>query len=239
MVRFLTLFTLAALAFAADGPSPDTLKRALEKRLQSLRPTGFTERNVLFQEVRPGTANAGYYPFQVTLTIRDYGPGYPPNKYYGETCVARMEKEKFNLSRDEFGEWIVQGRMTPPSEGRECKKNPSAGETSIPLAGLQGSAAPSGSAAKDSGGAPVAKSTGLPTGEWGCYGTGGRVLFGFFLQKDGTYLDGDKKKAGTYSYDAAAGTVTFRGGPMEGQTGKSARGRSFVLSRTVSCEASL
>lgn len=237
MVRSLTVFLLATLAFAADQPSVDTLKQALDKRLQSLRPTGSTERNVLFQEVRAGTPNGGYYPFQVTLVIRDYGPGYPPNKYYGETCVGKLEKEKFNLSRDEFGDWIVQGRMTP--QGHECKKNPAAGETSIPLSSLQGSAAPAASAGKQSAAPAPARSTGLPTGEWSCYGTGGRVLFGFSLQKDGSYLDGDRKKAGSYSYDAAAGNVTFRGGPMDGQTGKNARGRSFVLTRTVSCEATL
>jgi hypothetical protein len=233
------LLVLTTFAFAADQPSVDVLKQALDKRLQSLRPTGFTERNVLFQEVRAGRPNGALYPFQVTLLVRDYGPGYPANNFYGETCVGRLGKETFNLRRDEFGDWLVEGRMTPNTEARQCKKNPSAGATSIPLASLQGSVAPSGPAAKPAASAPAAKSAGLPTGEWGCYGAGGGVLFGFFLQSDGTYLDGDRKKAGSYSYNAAGGTVAFRGGPMDGQSGKNTRGRSFELSRTVTCEARL
>src|SRR5438445_8981726 len=102
MVRYFTFLLLTTFARAADQPSADVLKQALDKSLQSLRPTGTTERNVLFQEVRPGTPNAGYYPFQVTLLIRDYGPGYPANKFYGETCVGKLEKEKFDVVRDQF-----------------------------------------------------------------------------------------------------------------------------------------
>ncbi len=47
---------------ARKTPTVDTLKQALEKTLQSLKPAGMTERNVLFQEVRAGKPNAGSYP---------------------------------------------------------------------------------------------------------------------------------------------------------------------------------
>ena len=80
------------LRAGTPAPSVDTLKQVLNKRLQSLRPDGMTERNVLFQEVRAGSPAPGSYPFQVTAVIRDYGPGYPANRYYGETCVSRLEK---------------------------------------------------------------------------------------------------------------------------------------------------
>ena len=111
----LSLFAIACsscLAMAADAPSVETLKQELDRKLQTLRPVGFTERNVLFQEVRVGTPHAGKYPFQVTVTIRDYGPGHPPNHYYGETCVGHMDKEPFDLRPDAFGGWQVEGRMT-------------------------------------------------------------------------------------------------------------------------------
>lgn len=31
------------------------------------------------------------YPFSVTGLIRDYGPGCPANRFYGDTCIGRME----------------------------------------------------------------------------------------------------------------------------------------------------
>jgi hypothetical protein len=240
----LFLFAIACssfLAMAADTPSVDTVKQVLDQQLQKLRPVGTTERNVLFEAVRAGTPNAGLYPFQVTLSIRDYGPGYPANRYYGETCVGHMDKEPFDLHRNAFGEWQADGRMSIlSSDGRQCKPNPSAGVSSIPLASLPGSPAPSGPTAAPPPPARAAgKNAGLPTGEWACYGTGNSILFGFFLQPGGTYLDGDKKPAGTYKYDSAAGTISFRGGSMGGQVGKHARGRHFDLSETVSCESTI
>jgi len=73
-------------------------------------------------------------------------------------------------------------------------------------------------------------------GEWACYGVGNRLMFGFTLQRDGSYLDGDQKKAGAYTYNSGAATIAFRGGPMDGQTGRKASATGFELSRTVSCE---
>jgi hypothetical protein len=236
------LITVTALSCGLSAAPPaatiDTLKQVLERRLLSLRPQGKTERNVLFQDVRAGTPNGGYYPFQVTAIIRDYGPGYPANHFYGETCIGKMDKWTFQLSRDEFGEWKVEGRMTVSDS--TCTKNPAAGVSSVPLAGRTGSPAPPQSAQPSAKTAPVAADSGkagLPTGEWACYGTGGRVLFGFYLLADGTYLDGDRKKAGTYTHNGS--TITFHSGPMDGQLGRNVAGRHFDLTRTVSCEASL
>ena len=66
------------------------MKQALTKRLAELKPDGMTERNVLFQSVVAGKGMDGTYPFKVTMTIRDYGAGYPANRYFGETCVANI-----------------------------------------------------------------------------------------------------------------------------------------------------
>jgi hypothetical protein len=133
----------SATAVCAQAPTVDTLKQVLNQRLQKLRPDGSTERNVLFQEVRAGNASGGDYPFQVTALVRDYGPGYPANRFYGETCVGRMDKRVFRMSRDDFGQWQVQGAMTiTHGPDLQCKPNPSAGVSSIPLSGLSRSTLP-------------------------------------------------------------------------------------------------
>src|SRR4051812_41732352 len=101
-----------AIGAMAQAPTVDTLKQVLQKQLLALRPDGVSERNVLFQEVVAGKANGGEYPFLVTALIRDYKPGYPANRYYGDTCVGHVKGQKFFLVRDEFGKWSAQGAMT-------------------------------------------------------------------------------------------------------------------------------
>ncbi len=74
-----------------------------------------------------GTSNGGYYPFKVTTYMHDCGAGYPANRYYGQTCLRKMEAWKFDMRKDDFGEWIVQGRFTVMGEDAVCKENPSEG----------------------------------------------------------------------------------------------------------------
>jgi hypothetical protein len=151
-----------------------------------------------------------------------------------------MDQWKFDVSRDRFGEWAVEGPMTVTlSDGHKCKPNLSAGVSSIPVASLPGSPAGKGPIASAGPMSPEANSSGLPTGQWGCNGTGNRMLFSFYLQPNGTYLDGFKKQDGTYRYDARSGTITFSGGFMGGQLGRNVRGRDFTLSGTVNCQAVL
>ena len=225
----LSLFAIACsscLAMAADAPRVDILKQELDRKLQTLRPVGFTERNVLFQEVRAGTPHAGKYPFQVTVTIRDYGPGHPANQYYGETCVGHMDKEPFELSHDAFGGWQVDGRMTVTmSDGRKCKPNPSAGASSIPLASLTGSPAPAGAAAAATPGGTGNK----PAGKDGAHGSvtaksydcvfsmdaSLQTVPGFTIKAGGRYMDAEGKN-GTYTFDPAQSLITFHGGSMDG-----------------------
>jgi hypothetical protein len=234
-------FSIAALAYApmasAQAPTADTLKQVLQQRLQKLRPEGTSERSVLFQEVRAGTPNGGEYPFLVTAQIRDYEPGYPANRYYGQTCVGRMAQRKFYLSLDEFGQWKAEGAMTVTSgPDRTCKPNPSAGVSSIPLGSLQGSAAPAGAPPVATAPAARGATSTLAAGEWACYGTGGRLLIGlgFRVASDGKYTDLDRKNPGTYTLQG--GAITFRGGHLDGQTGRNLRGNHFDMSGTVSCE---
>lgn len=211
---------------ASSTPSVDTLKQVLDKRLQSLRPDGKTERNVLFEDVRAGKPNGNSYPFQVTLTLRDYGPGYPPNRYYGDTCVGRMEKAPFTLSRDAYDEWQVQGAMTI---GMQCKANPAAGVSSIPVTTLAGTPAPAAKAGEPSPGAangnapPVrvaqssASGKGPALGSYECwFFSQARMGLNFKLQGNGRYTDSEGK-AGAYTFDAKSGAIRFKGGVLDGQ----------------------
>src|SRR5438270_487298 len=109
-----------------------------------------------------------------------------------------MNERKFYLVRDEFGKWQAQGAMTV-SMGADltCNPNPAAGVSSVPLASLSGTAAPAGTPAHAAAPAGAAN---LATGEWACYGTGGRILIGlgFRIVNAGSYTDLDHKNPGTY-----------------------------------------
>jgi hypothetical protein len=237
-VAFIALH--APLAIGAEAaPTVDTLKQALERRLLSLKPTGMTERQVLFEEVRAGKPGTTY-PFQVTASIRDYGPGYPANKFYGETCVGRMEKWPFELRRDAFGDWQVEGRMSIlTSDGRQCKPNPSAGVSSIPLASLSGSVAPAAAAVSKGQAAPqnvaaasaanddtqkrtrgaAATSTQPPAKQYHCvYFVGNQLVDAapLTITGNGTYTDSEGKR-GTYSSNSPSSPLTFHGGNYDGQ----------------------
>ncbi|HEY6391271.1 MAG TPA: hypothetical protein VIX89_08340 [Bryobacteraceae bacterium] len=243
MKILLNLLGLSAAALAsvtavcAQAPTVDTLKQVLNQKLQKLRPDGSTERNVLFQEVRAGNASGGDYPFQVTALVRDYGPGYPANRFYGETCVGRMDKRVFRMSRDDFGQWQVEGAMTiTHGPDLQCKPNPSAGVSSIPLASLQGVPAPAGTPPPAPAPPAGQGSSALATGEYACYGSGGRLLIGlgFKVVSNGKYTDLDHKSTGAFTVQG--GTITFHGGHLDGQTGRNLRGNKFVLGSMVSCE---
>lgn len=235
IAAILLAVTTPALA-TAQAPTTAQFQQVLAAQLQKLKPTGFTVRTVLFEEVRAGRPNGGFYPFQVTASIHDYAPGYPANHYYGQTCVGRMEEWKFDMRKDDFGEWIVQGRMTI-TDGT-CKDNPSASASAIPLSSVPGTPAGTSAAARPS--VPSAKPGGvdLYMGEWACYGTGGRLMagMGFILERGGKYRDTDGERGGNYTYDSSASTITFRGGFLTGQTGRNVRNSEFQLSSTVNCE---
>jgi hypothetical protein len=228
------LVLLAALCLEARAAAPTAadLQRVLEAQLQNLKPTGMTQRTVLFEEVRPLKPSGSYYPFEVTATIHDYGPGYPANRFYGSTCVGRMEKWKFDLVPD-AGRWIAQGRMTVTNN--VCKDNPAAGASSQPLANYRGTHAPKGAATAPQ---PAGAAGNLHLGEYACYGTGSRLMagMGFHLKPGGKYYDVDGKRGGSYDYDAGAGTIKFRGGFLDGQAAKNVGASGFQISSTVSCE---
>ncbi len=216
----LTVSLTPASLSAQPAPSADTLKQALTKKLQKLTPAGMTERQVLFQEVRAGAPTGASYPFQVTAVLRDYGPGYPANRFYGTTCINHFDHARFALFRNEFGEWDVEGAMTPPLATQECKPNPSAGVSAIPLSTLTGAAAPAGNPppapAPANQGATQAGSGGVAPGRYECWANGqARLLLNFTARSSSQYTGSDGKP-GTYSYDPATTRVTFKTGSLAG-----------------------
>lgn len=82
--------------------------------------------------------------------------------------------------------------------------------------------------------APV---SGLKMGEYACYGSGGAVLagLGFKVVSAGRYTDLDGKSSGTFT--VAGSTVTFRGGHLNGQTGRNLNAKGqFVTHLYATCE---
>ena len=219
-------------------PSLETFKEEFVKQLQLLRPEGYEKRTVKLVQVLPGKTNSGTTSYKVTAYIHDYDEGYLPNNYYGQTCVGKMDNWIFTMHKDDFGEWAVQGRFTVTNNS--CITNPSKGVESQPLSSLPGTvyevgtiqAAP-GDIVKDN----VSNSS-LYIGEYAAYGTGGRLMagMGIILTSNNRYYDLDKQRGGTYNYNQKAGTITFRGGFLSGQTGKNVNTTGFDISATVHYE---
>lgn len=227
---------LGACGSSSAAPGVDELKLALETRLQKLKPQGFQERTVLYQEVTPSGSSGGRYGFKVTLTLHDYGMGYPANRYWGQTCVGKMDKWPFELMPDGAGGWQVQGRLTITDN--VCKNNPAEGASAMPLAGLTGKRLdPSTVASAKSPVASGGVGGGVNLGQWACYGSGSRLMagMGFVLKAGGKYTDSDGGRAGSYQHDAAKASITFSGGFLDGQTARKVRANGMDLGR-VSCE---
>jgi len=235
-----TCFFLLPFLIKAQSPSVELFKQVFDAEMQKLLSPGFTRRTMNFIKVTPGTSSGGYYPFKVTAYVHDYAPGYPKNKYYGQTCLGKMEGWKFDMRKDEFGDWILQGRFTV-TDG-ECKDNPSEGAEAIPLSGVPGIPYRKTNIADKTNKTIFDKSSPstsrLYLGEYACYGTGGRLMagMGFHLLSNRRYYDLDKQRGGTYIYHAANATITFAGGFLSGQIGKNVKQTGFQLSNTVTAE---
>ena len=211
----LACFGTCAPVHAAGAPGVDALKQALQKRLLSLRPDGTSERHVLFQQVTAGQGGN----FRVTAAIYDYGPGYPANRYYGETCVRYLRDVTYTMAPDGVGGWRVEGRMTPNLSDSQCKPNPSAGVASIPLASVAGTAAPAAQAAGQADKAPVAAAGGsdnVAAGAYLCWANGqARMLMNFKVTGANQYV-GTDGKPGRIGFDSVTQRVSFKGGSLDG-----------------------
>jgi hypothetical protein len=237
-----SIFLVTFLTLAHAQPTIDQFKEVFAKQMQALKPTGFSKRNISFINVVKGTASGERFPFSVTAYVHDYSAGYPANKYYGQTCMGKMDGWKFDMLKNEFGQWIIQGRFTVTNS--TCADNPAEGVEAIPLSAVPGTlhqpgkAGAAGTANAASAKATAKMQSALYVGEYACYGTGGRLLpgMGFILKSNGNYVDLDSKRGGTFTYNSQQATITFKGGFLAGQTGKDVKQTGFQLSSTVSCE---
>lgn len=235
------LFTVGLLASCDSEaqPSAEQFKEVFVKQLQQLRSTGYERRTVKIVQVTKGKTNSGTTSFKVTAYVHDYDEGYPPNKYYGQTCVGKMDNWIFTMHKDDFDEWLVQGRFTVTDN--TCKDNPSEGVESQPLAAVPGTIYEKGKTAAATA-APVkntvTKKSTLYIGEYAAYGTGGRLMagMGMILTSGNRYHDLDKQRGGSYSYNVQAGTISFSGGFLSGQKGKNVNTSGFDISATVHYE---
>jgi len=205
----LLAFAVSATAFTAP-PTVAEAQQILDGQWMKLRPGSAKERNVLFQSVKLIGGQGTSYRYSVSVILRDYDAGYPPNRYYGQTCVARIDNEPYTLWTD-GGSWHVDGRMTPDS--RKCDANPAAGVSSIPVNTLPGTAAAKGQIAAPP--PPQRAAGGVVQGAYECWsGNRANGLLNFTIRAGGQYAD-SAGTGGTYSVDAANGHMTFRGGSLE------------------------
>ena len=238
---FISLFLFISMAKAQ--PSVEQFKQQFYVQMQKLKPEGTTRRNVSFVQVIKGSSNGGYYSFKVTAYVHDYGPGYPSNHYYGQTCIGKFDGLKYDMLKDDFGGWIIQGKFTASLSDSKCLDNTSQGSEAIPLASVQGSIYNPTHTNQTVKIAPqqkpsANKSSTLYIGEYACYGTGNRLMagMGFILKPNATYVDLDNKRGGSYTYNAQSATITFNKGFLAGQVGKNVKQTGFQISNTVTAE---
>lgn len=231
------------LSNASMAQTVEQFKQQFYTQMQKLKPEGFTRRNVSFVQVVKGSSNGGYYPFKITAYVHDYAPGYPKNNYYGQTCLSKFDGLKFDMLKDDFGGWIVQGRFTASLDDTKCVNNPSQDAEAIPLSSVPGTVYISALTDRTLPPAPQQKPAAnkngdLYIGEYACYGTGNRLMagMGFTLKPGGTYVDLDNKRGGTYTYNLQNATISFNGGFLAGQVGKNVKQTGFQISNTVFAE---
>lgn len=226
----------------AQAGNVEQFKKAFYKRMMELLPAGFEKRIVKFVSVTQGSTTSGIQNFKVTAYIHDYDEGYAPNSYWGQTCVSKVDALPYTMQKDAYGDWLVQGRFTMTGANEKCENNTAQGVASLSIESVPGTIYnPSATTtARTETKTPAVKAANgqLYVGEYACYGYGNRIMagMGFTLLNGGRYYDLDKQRGGSYVYNAAAGTIDFRGGFLSGQQGKNVTLRGFDLSATVFAE---
>ena len=216
---------------ALAAPSTAELMRVLDMKLQELKPNDILFRTVLFDQIVPGTPRGGRYPFVVSLTIHDYSAGWPPNQYYGKTCLSKLQRGTFTMRLTVSNDWSVEGPVTLTAP--LCQPNPSEKVSAFPLSELPGKRVGKGPAPVE---VPRKRSAGvLMTGEYACVTSTGRMIanMGFRLKADRTYSDLAGARGGKYVVDAVAATIAFRGGFMDGKNGKDVETVRFAFPDAV------
>jgi hypothetical protein len=77
---------------------------------------------------------------------------------------------------------------------------------------------------------------GLKVGEYACYGVGGRIMIGlgFKVLAGNRYTNLEGRNPGSFSI--TGDSVKFRGGHLDGKTGRNLRGHSFTIGAQAECE---
>jgi len=240
--RYLAVSLATTLIFAASAhaspiapPTPREFMRVLDAQIQRDKPREVFQRTIVFEDVRAGEPEGNVFPFTVSAIVHDYNPGFPPNNYYGQTCITRIVGLRYIMRRDRLGEWVVERNSPLPAP--VCVKNPAAGKSAYPLDSLRGTR--------------VGTSTPLPTlmakkrvnvnlrlGEYACTWPGGGLAskYRFRLGRDKTYTDLEGKRGGTYVFQQLEGTLHFKGGFLDKMGGPSIEDASaFQISPTLTC----
>ena len=80
---------------------------------------------------------------------------------------------------------------------------------------------------------PPAQAADLKAGEYTCLGASG-ILIGLGFKVSGSrYTDLDGKESGTVSVNGSS--VSFRGGHLDGYTGRDLNNNNFVIGSGISC----
>ena len=208
--------------------------RVLDAKIQRSKPADMFRRTVLFKDVRAGEPSNGVYPFSVSLTVHDYSPGWGTNKYFGKTCLSKIDGARYTMALDRLREWAVEGPTTLSDV--KCVDNPLPRVSAFPIDSLKGTRV------GKSADAPVVLTKELRTfvlkmGEYACVLPGGRLAAnrGFRLKTDKSYTDATGERGGKYVFEPFSTTLKFHGGFLDGQIGKFVEDTGFVLSPTLTC----
>jgi hypothetical protein len=228
------MFAASAHASSVAAPTPREFMRVLDAQIQRAKPREVFQRTIVFGDVRAGEPEGNVFPFTVSATIHDYNPGYPPDNYYGRTCITRIVSALYVMRRDRIGEWMVERKGAAPEP--TCTNNPAEGKSAVPLDSLRGTRV--GTSVPT---APVIKrrpNVNLRLGEYACTTPTGRLAAGmrFRMNPDKTYTDLEGKRGGTYVYNPLEATLHFKGGFLDKLGGPSVENISmFQISPTLYC----
>lgn len=239
----LTLGLAATMVFVAPGrasggataaPSTREFMLALDAQIQRAKPREVFKRTIVFGDVRAGQPDGDVYPFTATVTIHDYNPGWPPDHYFGRTCITRIVSVRYELQRSRVREWVVAATQEIPKP--ICTDNPEEGKSIFPLDSLRGTRL--GSSAP----LPALMTRKLPNvtlklGEYACTWPGGRLAsqMRFRLNRNKTYTDLDGARGGTYTFDPFSTELRLHGGFLDKMGGKSIDYSTFSFSTTLTC----
>lgn len=230
------ILAVPARAHTFAAPTAKQFMRVLDAQIQRAKPSEVFRRTIIFAEVSAGAPEGNVYPFTATATIHDYSPGFPPNRYYGKTCLTKIVGARYNMLRDRLGEWTVQGKVKSPDP--ICADNPVEGKSKFPLDSIRGTRVGTSEPLPELM-TKKRPNVNLRLGEYACTWPGGRLAsqMKFRLNRDKTYTDLDGARGGTYTFDQFSTELRFNGGFLDKMGGKNVEGsNAFAISPTLTCQ---